>query len=71
MTPKVGHTLQSCLPVQGGTIDMIASDHSPATPALKLLDEGDFLSAWGGIAGGVSNVSCRSHHVFSVPRLLD
>lgn len=37
--------------MQGGTIDMIASDHSPATPALKLLDEGDFLSAWGGIAG--------------------
>ena len=36
---------------QGGTIDMVASDHSPATPVLKLLDEGDFLSAWGGIAG--------------------
>jgi allantoinase len=41
------------LPTQEGTIDMIASDHSPATPALKLLDEGDFLSAWGGIAGRI------------------
>jgi allantoinase len=35
---------------------MVASDHSPATPALKLLDEGDFLSAWGGIAGRVFRV---------------
>lgn len=37
--------------LQNGTIDMIASDHSPATPELKLLVEGDFLNAWGGIAG--------------------
>lgn len=33
-----------------GTIDMIASDHSPCPPAMKLSDEGDFLRAWGGIA---------------------
>lgn len=33
-----------------GTIDYIASDHSPATPALKDLDNGDFAVAWGGIA---------------------
>jgi allantoinase len=33
-----------------GTIDMIASDHSPCPPAMKLLDEGDFFRAWGGIA---------------------
>jgi allantoinase len=34
----------------GGTIQMVASDHSPSPPALKLLDTGDFLRAWGGIA---------------------
>ena len=33
-----------------GTIDFIATDHSPCPPALKLLEEGDFLRAWGGIA---------------------
>ena len=29
---------------------MVASDHSPAPPAMKHLDDGDFLQAWGGIA---------------------
>jgi allantoinase len=33
-----------------GTIDMIASDHSPCPPAMKLPEERDFLRAWGGIA---------------------
>ena len=33
-----------------GDIDLVATDHSPAPPALKGLDEGDFLKAWGGIA---------------------
>jgi len=33
-----------------GTIDMVVSDHSPCTPNLKLLETGDFLEAWGGIA---------------------
>ena len=33
-----------------GTISMIATDHSPCPPAMKLPDEGDFLRAWGGIA---------------------
>ena len=33
-----------------GDIDLIASDHSPAPPAMKSVDEGDFLKAWGGIA---------------------
>jgi allantoinase len=31
-------------------IDLIASDHSPAPAALKCLEEGDFLRAWGGVA---------------------
>jgi allantoinase len=33
-----------------GVLDCVASDHSPCPPALKLLQEGDFLKAWGGIA---------------------
>ena len=33
-----------------GTIDLIASDHSPCPPAMKLPEEGDFMRAWGGIA---------------------
>ena len=33
-----------------GTIDYIASDHSPSTLDLKQLDSGDFGTAWGGIA---------------------
>ena len=36
--------------VADGTIDMVVSDHSPCTPALKLQDSGDFMDAWGGIA---------------------
>lgn len=32
------------------TIDMVVSDHSPCTPALKLQETGDFMDAWGGIA---------------------
>lgn len=36
--------------LRDGTIDMVVSDHSPCTPALKLLEEGDFMSAWGGIS---------------------
>ena len=33
-----------------GSIDLIASDHSPAPPSLKHIDDGDFVAAWGGIA---------------------
>jgi len=33
-----------------GTIGMIATDHSPCPPAMKLTEQGDFLRAWGGIA---------------------
>jgi allantoinase len=33
-----------------GLIDMVVSDHSPCPPALKRLEEGDFLQAWGGIS---------------------
>jgi allantoinase len=33
-----------------GAIDGVVSDHSPCTPALKGLPDGDFRTAWGGIA---------------------
>ena len=33
-----------------GAIDLIATDHSPCPPSMKLKDEGDFLRAWGGIS---------------------
>jgi allantoinase len=33
-----------------GHVDLIATDHSPAPAALKHVDDGDFLAAWGGIA---------------------
>lgn len=33
-----------------GIIDFVATDHSPAPPALKQLESGDFVKAWGGIA---------------------
>jgi allantoinase len=36
--------------LRAGDIDLVASDHSPAPPALKHLDDGDLLRAWGGIA---------------------
>lgn len=34
-----------------GTLDSVSSDHSPAPPGVKRLEDGDFLKAWGGIAG--------------------
>lgn len=33
-----------------GVLDMIVSDHSPCPPEMKRLPEGDFATAWGGIA---------------------
>ena len=33
-----------------GTIDLVATDHSPCPPAMKLSETGDFMRAWGGIA---------------------
>jgi allantoinase len=42
-----------------GTLDLVVSDHSPATAELKLGFDGDFGRAWGGISGlqlGLANV---------------
>jgi allantoinase len=57
-----GATLYKCAPpirerehrealwraLEDGTIDLIATDHSPCPPSMK--GEGDFVRAWGGIA---------------------
>ena len=44
---------------QEGHIDLLSSDHSPTVPQLKLLEEGDFLKAWGGISSlQVSELPC-------------
>jgi allantoinase len=59
-----GSTLNKCAPpirsrenrerlwdgLRDGTIDMVVTDHSPCPPAMKRLDEGNFRTAWGGIA---------------------
>ena len=59
-----GQTLLKCAPpIRGaanreelwqglmeGTIDLVASDHSPCPPEMKDLEVGDFRTAWGGIA---------------------
>jgi len=45
--------------LRDGTLDFVVTDHSPCVPALKKLDTGDFLEAWGGIASlqlGLSSV---------------
>jgi allantoinase len=36
--------------LRDGEIDMIASDHSPCPPELKLMETGNFAKAWGGIS---------------------
>jgi allantoinase len=34
-----------------GTLDFIATDHSPSPPAIKEIESGNLKKAWGGIAG--------------------
>jgi allantoinase len=59
-----GATLSKCAPpirtrenreklwegLRDGTIDFVVTDHSPCPPAMKRLPEGNFRTAWGGIA---------------------
>lgn len=59
-----GSTLHKCAPpirseenrehlweaLRNGAIDLIASDHSPCPPEMKRVEEGNFATAWGGIA---------------------
>ena len=60
---STGATLNKCAPpirnrenrealwhgLRDGTIDLVATDHSPCPPAMKKIERGDFRSAWGGI----------------------
>ncbi len=64
-TIRDGATLCKCAPpirsrenreqlwqgLREGVIDLVATDHSPCPPAMKRLDDGNFKTAWGGIAG--------------------
>ena len=36
--------------LQERLVDFVVTDHSPAPPALKCTDRGDYMQAWGGIA---------------------
>jgi allantoinase len=36
--------------LRDGTIDLVATDHSPCPPEMKRLSEGNFRTVWGGIA---------------------
>jgi allantoinase len=36
--------------LRAGVIDLVVTDHSPCTPALKARERGDFAAAWGGIS---------------------
>ncbi len=61
---KDGKTIFKCCPpireeenrlslwkgIKEGIIDFIVSDHSPCTPNLKLIEQGDLDKAWGGIS---------------------
>ena len=72
-----GETAYKCMPpirnalnqeglwegLKAGLIDTIVTDHSPCTPGLKLIEEGDLLKAWGGIASlqfGLAGVWTRA-----------
>lgn len=36
--------------LKDGVIDLVATDHSPCPPQMKMLEKGNFQTAWGGIA---------------------
>lgn len=36
--------------LKDGVIDFVATDHSPAPPAMKEMESGNFMKAWGGIS---------------------
>lgn len=37
--------------LEAGALDILSTDHSPAPPEMKKFEEGNFLTAWGGISG--------------------
>jgi allantoinase len=56
-----------------GTLDFVASDHSPCPAEMKRKDSGDFFAAWGGIASlelGLAAVwTSAREHGYAVERL--
>jgi allantoinase len=50
--PIRGHENREALwrGLRKGVVDLVVTDHSPCTPALKGRERGDFAEAWGGIA---------------------
>ncbi len=54
-TPPIRHKAnneQLWEALASGLIDFIATDHSPAPPAMKEIESGNLHKAWGGISGG-------------------
>ena len=50
------HTVPRAItPREDGRVDLIASDHSPSDPSLKVA--GDFRASWGGVAGVQSTLA--------------
>ncbi|WP_238654917.1 allantoinase AllB [Paenibacillus piscarius] len=47
--------------LEAGRVDLIASDHSPCPPELKLAPELSFFEAWGGISGAQSSLELMFH----------
>lgn len=87
--PKEERTLFKCCPpireednrkalweaLLAGDIDMVVSDHSPCTPALKGFGKNDFASAWGGISSLQYTLSLLwtegQAHKVTLPRLAE
>ena len=58
-----------------GVLDFVVSDHSPCSPSLKAIEVGDFVAAWGGVAGLQlalpvvwTEASARGHTLVDVTR---
>lgn len=52
-----------------GKIDLVASDHSPCPPELKLAPGLSFFEAWGGISGAQSSLELMFHEGVNKRRL--
>jgi allantoinase len=57
-----------CQRVLAGEVDIIASDHSPSSPDLKL--DSDFFKIWGGIAGVQSTLAVLLERGLSVASII-
>lgn len=46
-----------CQALADGAVDIVGSDHSPASPDLKIAANGNIFSAWGGISGAQTTLN--------------